>query len=356
MSPPPSPTAGRPQPVNALLAVAAFVVVVAGLKSAVAIANPFLLALFVSIIFAPPLFALQSRGVPTAIALPVVIVAVIVIFLALGALVGTSVTGFTEALPGYQARLSEMGEAALANLESLGLPLSLDEVRNRLDAGAAMGMVGTLVAGLGGVLTNTLLILLTTTFMLLEAAAFKSKLAAIVDDPDASLARFDQVRSSVQRYLAIKTGTSLATGVLVGVWLLIVGVDFPLLWALLAFLLNYVPNIGSVIASVPAILLATVQLGWGAAGLTAAGYVAINVAIGSGIEPRLMGRGTGLSTLVVFVSLVFWGWVLGPVGMLLSVPLTMTAKVALEANRDTHWVAVLLGPSPAAAEGHGEAA
>ena len=350
-----NPPVGRTQPVNVLLAAAAFVVVVAGMKAAVGIATPFLLALFVSIVFAPPLFALQNRGVPTWLALSIVIAGVVVIFLGFGAVVGSSVNDFTATLPAYEARLTEMSAAALNNLESLGLPVSLDEVRERMDAGAVMGLVGTLGSGLGGVLTNTLLILLTTVFMLLEAASFRSKLSAIVDDPDASLARFEQIRSSVQRYLAIKTGTSLATGVLVGIWLMLLGVDFPLLWALLAFVLNYVPNIGSVIAAIPAVILALVQLGWGAAGLTAVGYLAINFAIGSGIEPRLMGRSTGLSTLVVFVSLVFWGWVLGPVGMLLSVPLTMTAKVALEANESTHWVAVMLGP-PGAGEAPAEVA
>ncbi len=113
---------------------------------------------------------------------------------------------------------------------------------------------------------------------------------------------------------------------------------------MLAFLLNYVPNIGSIIAAVPAVLLAFVQLGAISALLTTALYVAVNVTIGNVVEPRFMGRGLGLSTLVVFLSLVFWGWVLGPVGMLLSVPLTITVKIALESSSKSHWLAVLLGP------------
>ena len=123
-----------------------------------------------------------------------------------------------------------------------------------------------------------------------------------------------------------------------------------MLWGLLAFLLNYVPNIGSVIAAVPAVLFAAVQLGPGAALWAAAGYLVMNVAVGSILEPRFMGRGLGLSALVVFLSLVFWGWVLGPVGMFLSVPLTMMIKIALDSHPDTHWIAVLLGPEGAAAE------
>ena len=120
------------------------------------------------------------------------------------------------------------------------------------------------------------------------------------------------------------------------------GLDFPLLWGLLAFLLNYIPNIGSIIAAVPAVLLALVQIGPGRAIVIAGGYVAINLLIGNLIEPRVMGQGLGLSTLVVFLSLIFWGWVLGPVGMLLSVPLTMTLVMALESQEDTRRYALIL--------------
>ena len=108
-------------------------------------------------------------------------------------------------------------------------------------------------------------------------------------------------------------------------------------------MLNYVPNIGSIIAAIPAVLLSFIQLDMVHALFAALGYAVVNVVIGSIIEPRVMGRGMGLSTLVVFLSLVFWGWVLGPVGMLLSVPLTMILKIALEHNEDTQWIAVLLG-------------
>ena len=142
----------------------------------------------------------------------------------------------------------------------------------------------------------------------------------------------------------------LGTGIAIGVWLAVIGVDYAMLWGLLAFLLNYVPNIGSIIAAVPTVLFAAVQLGPGAALWSAAGYLVVNVVVGSVVEPRFMGRGLGLSTLVVFLSLVFWGWVLGPVGMFLSVPLTMMIKIALDSRPDTHWIAVLLGPEGAAEE------
>ena len=163
--------------------------------------------------------------------------------------------------------------------------------------------------------------------------------------PERDLPHFERFADNVNRYIAIKTTVSLATGVFVAVALWIIGVDFPILWGVLAFLLNYVPTIGSVIAALPPALLAQIELGAAGTLATAAVFLAVNVLMGNVVEPRLMGRGLGLSTLVVFLSLVFWGWMLGPVGMLLSVPLTMTAKIALEANPSTTWIARLLDPA-----------
>jgi predicted PurR-regulated permease PerM len=197
---------------------------------------------------------------------------------------------------------------------------------------------------LGNVLTNGFLILMTVIFMLMEASSFPAKIDSIWRNPQTSQAYLDKFIGDVKHYMAIKTVTSLVTGFLAAAWLTILGVDYPLLWGLLAFALNYVPNIGSIIAAIPPVLLAIVQLGLVRAIGAAAGYLVINLLMGNLIEPRFMGRGLGLSPLVVFLSLLFWGWVLGPVGMLLAVPLTMTAKIALDSREETRWIAVILGP------------
>jgi predicted PurR-regulated permease PerM len=196
------------------------------------------------------------------------------------------------------------------------------------------------------VLSNIVLILLTVTFILLEASSFPVKLRAILGDPQAAFPHFSRFVDTMKRYMFFQTAISLTTGVLIGIWLAIIGVDFPVLWGLLAFLLNYIPNLGAILAAVPAILLAFIQLGMGHAVLAAAGYIVINFILGNVIQPRLMGRGLGLSTLVVFLSLVFWGSLLGLVGMVLSIPITMTFKIAFERNESTGWIAVLLGPEP----------
>ena len=197
--------------------------------------------------------------------------------------------------------------------------------------------------GLGGVLTNTFFVFLTFIFILSEAAGFPNKLRAIFNDKNTDLEKFSAIIAGVNRYLGIKTLTSLVTGIVIFVWLAVQGVDFPVMWGVFAFLLNYIPNIGSIIAAVPAVLLTLIQLGPLAAGMAALGFLVVNILVGSVIEPKVMGQGIGLSVLVVFLSLAFWGWVLGPVGMLLSVPLTMAVKIALSGKESTKWLSILLG-------------
>ena len=335
-----------------LLTAAAFVIVAAGMKAAEAILVPFLCAAFLALICGPPMFWLERRGVPSWTALPIVIAVILGIGLGLGVLVGKSLNAFSAALPSYQQRLDTQMQAVLSWAASWGVAVPGEVLHDVVDPGQAMQLVGRVLSGLGALLTNGFLIALTVLFMLLEAASFPAKLRAAFGESNQAFARFDQIASNVNRYLAIKTAVSLTTGAAVTGWVAIVGLDFPLLWGLLAFLLNYVPNIGSIIAAAPAVLLAVIQLGLGSAGLTAAGYVGVNVVMGHVLEPRFMGRGLGLSTLVVFLSLVFWGWVFGPVGMLLSVPLTMTVKIALESSEETRWIAILLGSEAGSLEGN----
>lgn len=325
-----------------LLMAAAFVILVAGMKAAQPILVPFLLSVFIAIISAPSMFYLQRRGLPTAIALLLVLAAVISMLFLVAILVGNSIEDFRQSLPLYQSRLQDQLGALISLFAKVGINLSLGEVQAYFDPGVVMRMVANTLNGLGSVLTNGFLILLTVAFILAEASSFPAKLHRVLDRPEHSLPGFDHFLQTVKQYMAIKTWVSLATGAIVwlGLWLL--GVDYPFLWGVMAFFLNYVPNIGSIIAAIPAVLLALIQLGWGHALAVALLYLAINIVMGNVVEPRYMGKGLGLSTLVVFLSLIFWGWVLGPVGMLLSIPLTMTVKIAMDNNEETRWIAILL--------------
>jgi AI-2 transport protein TqsA len=323
-----------------LVVAAAIVIIIAGMKQAAPLLVPFLLSVFIAVLSLPALNALEKRGLGQGLSLLLVMLAVLVIGALLAMLVGSSIDDFTAALPEYQQRISAQKIQFIAWLTDLGVTVPTALNSSNFDPNAAMRLAASIFAGFGKVLTNSFLILLTVIFILLEVDNFSGKIAAM-SGKESRLSRdfVDKLNS----YMSIKTWMSAATGALVTVWLWILGVHNAELWGVLAFMFNYVPNIGSIIAAVPAILLALVQLGVGSALLVAGGYVVINVIIGSVLEPRYMGRGLGLSTLVVFLSLIFWGWVLGPVGMLLSVPLTITVKLALDSNPETRWLAILLG-------------
>jgi AI-2 transport protein TqsA len=332
-----------PNAAYVLMIFAAFVIVVAGMSAAKAIIVPFLLAAFISIGGSPILFWLKKRKVPTWLALLIVMCGILVFLLLIAGLVGSSVSDFSSKLPFYEMRLKGQTNAVLDWLDRIGVDVDRFELNKIFNSAAVMKLVVNLLNELGGVLTNGFLILITVIFMLLEASSVPVKLRSIFQDPEASLGHVKNFADTVVRYIGIKSMISFATGAFVAVFLTILGVDYPLLWGLLAFILNYIPNIGSIMAAVPAILLTIIQLGLGRALVAAIGYVVINMVMGNAIEPRLMGQRLGLSTLVVFLSLIFWGWILGPVGMLLSVPLTMTVKIALDTSKDTRWIAVLLG-------------
>jgi predicted PurR-regulated permease PerM len=329
--------------VRFLLSLAAFVVIVAGMRAADALLVPFLLSLFIAVIAAAPLFYLKQKGVPGGLAMLIVIALIVIIGLLIGWMIGGSLNDFTANLPKYQERLSGQSVKLVEWLGGFGLQLDQQAIMTIIDPGKAMAMAGQVIKGLGNVLAQAVLILITVIFMLMEASAFQNKLHAIADDPEASVERIDAITSSIKRYMTIKTSTSLLTGVLISLWLWILGVDYPVLWGVVAFLFNYVPNIGSIIAAVPAVLLALVQADPSTALWTMFGYLVVNNLVGNMIEPRFMGSGLGLSPLVVFISLVFWGWVLGPVGMFLSVPLTMTLKIFLDSYESSRRIGLLLG-------------
>lgn len=327
-----------------LLGAACFVVVVAGMKAAGSLIVPFLLAIFIAVICLPPMSWMRKKGIPAGLAIFLIVAAVIGLFTLLGTFVGANVNSFVRDLPKYEQRLTEQSADLVLWLEGHGVDVSQEQFRSHFNASAVMKVIANTLTGMSGVLKNSLMIMITVVFILLEAAGFPGKLRAAVSNPDQSMAQADSMKDTVNRYLGMKSLFSLLTGILIWIWLTILGVDYALLWGVLAMLLNFVPTIGSILAAIPAVLLALVQLGPGPAALTAGGFLAVNLAIGSAIEPRFMGKGLGLSTLVVFVSLVFWGWVLGPVGMLLSVPLTMILKIMLESNEETRGIAIMLGP------------
>jgi predicted PurR-regulated permease PerM len=323
---------------------AGIVVVIYGMQMASVLLVPFLIAAFLALITVRPMLWMQEHHVPSILAALLIVTALMLILAIIGTIVGTSIAEFTAALPSYQSRLDVIVDRVFDMIvRHLKVDESIESLSDMIDPGWAMGLVAGLLNSLRSVMTNTFLIIFTMIFMLLEASTASTKFEAAFGRRADSLQELRTFLHNLGRYLGIKTVISVATGMCAGLLTNALGLDFPLLWAMLAFLLNYVPTIGSIIAAVPAVLLALVQIGPGAAGATALGFIGINVVFGNFLEPRLMGYGVGISPLVVFVGLVAWGWIFGPVGMLLSVPLTMTLKLALENDDRTRWVAILLG-------------
>ncbi len=333
-----------------LISLASFIVVIAGIKAASSLIIPLLLATFIAVILSPFLLWLTNKGVPSAISLLIVLVCLFLVWVLMGALIGTSFKDFSEAMPFYQERLTTMYSQFLAWARQRGMSEQNLEVLKEIDPSQVMHFAASTLRGLGKLVTNTFFIFLTLVFMLIEAGGMSHKMKLLARLGIGSEAQVENIFSGINSFFAIKTLTSMATGFLIGIALWIQGVDFPVLWGLLAFLLNYIPNIGSIIAAVPAVLLAFVQLGAAHAMISAIIFLAVNTVIGSILEPRVMGSGVGLSPLVVFLSMAFWGWVFGPVGMLLSVPLTMLFKIALSRSESGRWLSVLLGTNREAEE------
>jgi predicted PurR-regulated permease PerM len=326
-----------------LIVTASFVVVAAGLQAAQAIIVPFLLSLTMALIFAPMVGWLLKRRVPHSLAICLVVSLIVVAGLLIGAIVGTSINSFLKDLPEYQQRLQGIVDDAILQLGAWGIDASSSQLKESFNPASLLKFAGNALSSLGNLMTDAFLILLTVLFILGEALVFSNKMHFALGKSNKAIAAFERIADSINHYMALKAAISLLTGGLITIWLMILGVDYAILWGVIAFLLNFIPNFGSILAAIPAVLLALIQLGPGSALLTAAGYVAANIFIGSVLEPRIMGKGLNLSSLVVFLSLVFWGYLLGPVGMLLSVPLTMMVKIAVESFDDTRWIAILLG-------------
>ena len=335
---------GRQGKSHFLLNAAALVVVIAGLKAASSIVVLLLVSLFFSMLAAPAVLWLGRKRMPPIVAVLIVIAAFVGVLSLAGVVVGASINDFVRAVPGYRVKLNSQREELLAWLQGLGIQIPAIEWLQVVEPGAIMGFAGQVFGALGGLLGNSLLIVLIVAFVLLEVPWFHEKFHAAFGYTEETMGHFREILRNVERYVLLKTVLSLATGAGVAIWVALLGLDFPLLWGLLAFLLNYIPNIGSVVAAVPAMALALVQLGPGKTLLVLAGYLVVNFVFGNVLEPRWMGQSLGLSTTVVFLSVLAWGWVLGTVGMFLAVPLTVALRIVLANNESTRWLAVLLGP------------
>ncbi|MCV3255547.1 AI-2E family transporter [Escherichia albertii] len=346
-----------PQPdktgMHILLKLASLVVILAGIHAAADIIVQLLLALFFAIILNPLVNWFIRRGVRRPIAITIVVVVMLIALTALVGVLAASFNEFISMLPKFNQELTRKLFKLQEMLPFLNLHMSPEKLLQRMDSEKLLQRMDSeklvtfttaLMTGLSGAMASVLLLVMTVVFMLFEVRHVPYKMRFALNNPQIHIAGLHRALKGVSHYLALKTLLSLWTGVIVWLGLALMGVQFALMWAVLAFLLNYVPNIGAVLSAVPPMIQVLLFNGVYECILVGALFLVVHMVIGNILEPRMMGHRLGMSTLVVFLSLLIWGWLLGPVGMLLSVPLTSVCKIWMETTKGGSKLAILLGP------------
>jgi predicted PurR-regulated permease PerM len=331
-------------PARGLLVAGAVALVIGLLKTAAPILVPLLLAVFIAIVATPALRWMRRRGVPKWGALLVIAFVIFDVGSLLALITTGAVEGFRDSLPSYQERFILLADQFGGWLEGLGAQNAREAVPDLLDPSKVTAVVRLLLSNASSMFGTGLLVLLAVVFILLEVPSMPAKLRAAFHLTQAGEARLTRLLDNINRYMRIKTLTSLATALCIWLLLWVLGIDFAVLWAVIAFFLNFVPVVGNILMMIPAVLMALVQTDIPTTLFVVIGYLVINTAIGNVIEPRIMGKGLGISTLAVFIALLFWGWLFGTVGMFLAVPLTTALIIALDASPHTRPLAILLGP------------
>ncbi|MDA3134542.1 AI-2E family transporter [Atlantibacter subterraneus] len=337
-----------PQPdkvgLHMLQKLAALVIILAGIHAAADILVPMLLALFFAIVLNPLVTWFLRRGFNRTMAITIVVVVMLIGLTLLFGVLAASLNEFIALLPKYNKELTRKLLDLQEIFPFLNLHVSPERMLKRMDSEKVMTFATALMTQLSGAMASIVLLVMTVVFMLFEVRHVPYKLRFALSNPQIHIAGLHRALKGVSHYLALKTLISLWTGVIIWLGLQLMGIQFALMWGVLGFLLNYIPNIGSVISAIPPMIQALLFNGFYEFMLVGALFLVVHMVLGNMVEPRMMGHRLGMSTLVVFLSLLFWGWLLGPVGMLLSVPLTSVCKIWMETTVGGSKVAVLLGP------------
>lgn len=323
---------------------AALVIILAGVHAAADIIVPLLLATFFAVVLNPLVTWFVRRRIKRPFAIAIVIVVMLIVLTALIGVLAASLNEFAALLPKYNNELTRKLYNLQGMLPFLNLHISPERMIQRMDSDKMVTFATTLMTQLSGAMASIVLLVMTVIFMLFEVRHIPYKLRFALVNPQIHIAGLHRALKGVSHYLALKTLISLWTGLIIWLGLELLGVQFALMWGVLGFLLNYIPNIGSVLSAIPPMIQALLFNGLYEFFMVGALFLAVHMVLGNIVEPRMMGHRLGMSTLVVFLSLLFWGWLLGPVGMLLSVPLTSVCKIWMETTDGGSKIAILLGP------------
>ena len=341
-----------------LLTMAGAVAVLAGMRVAAPIIGPILIAFIITVAWSPGSDWLRSRGWhPSAAALAGIALGVMGMALFV-ALVWTSLIQLQENLPGYQPRIEALQQLVRDKLADLPIDSSKLFSSEVLSPSALVGYALKIVQNLTRTVGNLFLLVLLMAFMMLEAVRYPQKLRESLRSTPQAVRRFSEFGDSIRSYVTLNAIFGLVAAVLDTILLLSLGVDFAILWGVLSFLLSFLPNIGFIIALTPPAILALIQFGFARAIGVVIGYVVINSLVDNIIKPRFVGSRLDLSPLVVVLSLLFWGWLLGPMGALAAVPLSIGMRFLFESFEESEWIAHLMsdaGPKPVVVDAAKEA-
>ncbi len=330
-----------------MLSLAALIIVVGGLRASASLLTPIMLAFFLSMLSLPILRVWRKWKVPRFLA---VLLTVVVDFSVLSPIVLISLNLIGEFRAEMPVLMADLQAEMIRFQEFVKAKFDVEmKFDNKEVVTEVRDYALNFVGGAAAVLKNLFFVLIITIFFLTEAGGFSRKVVSIRRAKGPNFKRFANTAKDIQKYLGIKTIISAITGLTAGLLTYWLGLKFFILWGLVAFTFNYIPAVGSIMASIPPTLLALVDKGanmdpgLGLASIVLLGYLTINMLLGNFIEPMLLGNRFGVSTSVVILSVLFWGWVWGLVGMFLAVPLTMILKVMLDNSSDFRWISLAMG-------------
>ncbi|NPA66889.1 MAG: AI-2E family transporter [Epsilonproteobacteria bacterium] len=321
---------------------ASFLITLGLLKAASEVIVPFLISLAVAIIFSPLFTFLESKKIPKIVSLVFVLSFMLLPLSIASSYIADEIKDFTQHYHIIKEQFMQHLYSYIEKLYGYGIEFSYEQIKDFLQRIDVAGFFKKLIAQANNQFSNIFLIIFMVAFMLVESDIFHKKMIAISQRYDIDTAVISEIIEKVKSYFIIKMKTSMLTGFLVFLVLWYFHIKYSLVLAVIAFLFNFIPVVGSIIAAIPAVLLALLQYDMLHMFMVTGGYLIINVLVGNILEPRIMGKGLGLSALVIFLSMTFWGWMFGPTGMILSVPLTMTLQYLFAQYPETKWVAILL--------------
>lgn len=332
-----------PPLVISTITLAAIFVVLLAMRATNAILAPILLSFVLAITTTPILYWLIKKGAPSWLALILTILLIVIFLVGIVWLVGSSVQNFSESISDYQQRFTVIEQSLEGLLNNLGVDVNnLGADQTTSPQGLlhlAAGFVGGIVSGL----SNFGLIILTTIFFLVEAIAMPRKVQNVAPKSDAGIQRFFQLNKELREYMAINAVLGLFAAVINVILLTIMGIDFAILWGIFSFFLSFVPNVGFIISVIPPALMALLQFGPTQMLIVIVAYVVINFLSDNIIKPQVIQKGVNISALHTFLSLIIWGWVLGPIGAILAVPMAIIIQAVLDSRKETRWLAYMMG-------------